>query len=315
MTTINFNEKLSILGGLRFENTTNEYKTLAEESVNKEKSDASYSNLLPSIHTTYRPKDNMNFRVAYSSGISRPDYKSLVPFEFRDDDDREISKGNPDLKSTVSNNFDLMFENYSAYLGLFTAGVFYKKMANIIVGTEVQETIDGEVYSVSMPINGDDDATVYGFEIALNHKLNFLNIPFLADFNIYANYTFTNSKFEVGGREVPLGFSPKHIVNLALMYDNPEIGLSFVISNNIRDDILIAVGSDKFRDIYYKKEYHLDISATQRIMKNLSLFLKLNNLTDQWENEAWGDPKESYSKLTQWAKFNSYGTLGLTYKM
>jgi len=314
MTTVNINEKLSVLTGLRFENTTNKYNTLAEESVNKEESDASYSNILPSAHFTYRSNEYTNFRLAYSTGISRPGYKSLTPYVFRDDDDREISKGNPDLKSTVSNNFDLMFENYSAYLGLFSAGVFYKKMANIVVGTEVRETIDGEVYNVSMPINGDDDATVYGFELALNHKLNFLNSPFLADFNIYANYTFTNSQFEVGGREVPLGFSPKHIVNLALMYDNPEIGLSFVISNNIRDDILIAVGSDKYTDVYYKKENHLDISVTKRIMKNLSLFLKLNNLTNQWENEAMGDPNESYSKWTQWAKFNSYGTLGLTYK-
>ncbi len=315
MATVNVSEKLSILAGLRFENTTNKYQTLSVISENQEESDASYLSLLPSIHTTYRFNDNMNFRVAYSSGISRPNYKSLVPVENRDDDDLEISRGNPDLEPTRANNFDLMFERYSAHLGLFSAGVFYKAMTDIIVVSEFKETIGDETYDVSKPINGDDDATVYGFEIALNQKLNFLNIPFLADFNIYANYTFTKSKFEVDDREVPLGFSPKHIANLALMYDNPEIGLSFVISNNIRDDILIAVGSDKFTDVYYEKEYHLDISVTQRIMNNLSLSIKLNNLTDQWENEAWGDPKESYSKWTQWAKFNSSGTLSLSYQL
>jgi outer membrane receptor for ferrienterochelin and colicin len=188
-------------------------------------------------------------------------------------------------------------------------------MAKNIIGSEESETIDGVVYDVKMKINGDDDATVYGIELAVNQSLNILNVPFLNYFSIYANYTFTNSQFEVDGREVPLGFSPKHIVNLALMYDNPEIGLSFVISNNIRDDILIAVGSDKYRDIYYKKEYHLDISVTKDVTDNLTLILQLNNLTDQWENEAWGDPSESYSKWTQWAKFNSYGTLGITYRM
>ena len=78
---------------------------------------------------------------------------------------------------------------------------------------------------------------------------------------------------------------------------------------------MIAVGSDKYRDIYYKKEYHLDISVTKDVTDNLTLILQLNNLTDQWENEAWGDPSESYSKWTQWAKFNSYGTLGITYRM
>ena len=174
---------------------------------------------------------NRNLRLAYSTGISRPNYKSLVPVEFRDDDDREISRGNPDLEPTSSNNFDIMFENYTSYLGLFSAGFYYKRMTNIIVNTSVIETLpfeDGtQVYDISMPINGDDDATIYGFELALNQKLNFLKIAFLSNFSIYANYTYTKAEVEVGGRKLPLGSSPEHIANFAIMYDNPEIGTSF----------------------------------------------------------------------------------------
>ena len=319
MSTFNFSEKLSVLAGLRFENTTDRYKTLAIASVDLGESNASYSDFLPSVHITYRFNENMHLRLAYSTGISRPNYVSLTPYEFRDDDAREISQGNPDLKAANSNNFDLMFENYGSYLSLFTAGVFYKMMSNVIVTSSTQQTLpfDGgtQVYEVTMPINGDEDATIWGAEIAVNQKLNFLGVPFLDNINIYANYTFTKSEFTVGGRQVPLGFSPEHIVNLAVMYDNPEIGTSVVISNNFRDDILIAVGSDKFSDVYYKAEYHLDISIKQRVIDKLSLFLQLNNLTDQFENECWGDPSQSYSKWTQWAKFGAYGTLGLSYKL
>ena len=319
MTTINFSQNLSMLVGLRFENTTNKYKTLAITSVNKAESKTSYSNILPSAHLTYRFNENMNLRFAYSTGISRPNYESLTPYEFRDDDAREISKGNPDLEPAKSHNFDLMFENYSSYLGLFSAGVYYKKMSNIVVSSQTLQTLPFEgstqQYEVTIPINGDEDAKIYGVELAVNQRLNFLGISFLDHFTIYTNYTYTKSEFKVGGRTVPLGFSPENIVNLALMYDNPDIGLSFMISNNFRDDILIAVGNDKFTDVFYKKEYHLDISITQKILSNLSLFLQLNNLTDQAENEAFGDPSESYSKWTQWAKFNSYGTLGISYKL
>ncbi|OGU35144.1 MAG: hypothetical protein A2068_04720 [Ignavibacteria bacterium GWB2_35_6b] len=319
MTTINFNEKLSVLAGLRFENTTNKYKSLAVESVNKGESDASYSNVLPSVHFTYRFTENTNLRLAYSMGISRPSYKALVPYEFRDDDAREISRGNPDLEPTNSNNFDLMFENYTSYLGLFSAGVFYKQMTNIIVGTTVFETHEFEgspqVYEVSKPVNGDNDATIYGLELAVNQRLNILGIPFLDNFSIYANYTYTKAEIEVGGRKLPLGSSPENIANFAIMYDNPKLGLSFVISNNFRDDILQSVGADKYTDSYFKKEYHLDISVTQRIMENLTLFLQLNNLTDQEEQQIFGDPSEGYSKMQQWAKFNSYGTLGISYKL
>jgi TonB-dependent receptor len=302
------------LAGLRFENTAIEYKTLAIESVNQNAAEASYSNILPSLHTTYRLDDNTNLRFAYSTGIARPNYTSLIPVEFRDDDDREISRGNPDLEPTNSRSFDVMFEKYSANLGLLSGGVFYKKLTDIIVGTEVREIIDGETYNVSMPINGDDDATVYGLELAVNQRLNILNVDYLNNFSVYANYTYTKSEAEVGGRTMPLTSSPENIVNVALMYDNPEMGLSFVISNIYRDAILGSVGKDKYNDAYYKGEYHLDISATKDITDNLSVTLQLNNLTDQEEHEVFGDPGEDYSVIRQWAKFNSYGTIGITYR-
>lgn len=319
MTTLNLTEKFTVLAGLRFENTQNNYKTLATGSVVQEPSDASYSNLLPSAHLTYRFNDRMNLRFAYSSGIARPDYVALVPYEFRDDDDREISRGNPDLNPTTSHNLDLMFENYTSSLGLFSAGIFYKKMTNIILNSTRTETLPYEggsqVYQITMPINADDDATVYGFELALNQRLNFLNVPFLNYFSIYANYTYTKAELKVDGRNLPMGYSPENIANLALMYDNPKIGLSFVISNNFRDDILQSVGDDQYTDSYFKREYHLDLSVRQRITKNLSAFLQLNNLTDQEERQYYGKPSEDYAKLQQWAKFNSYGTLGLSFKL
>jgi TonB-dependent receptor len=319
MTTLNLTEKFTILAGLRFENTQNKYKTLATESAVQETSDASYSNLLPSAHLTYRFNDRMNLRFAYSSGIARPDYIALVPYEFRDDDDREISRGNPDLNPTTSNNLDLMFENYTSSLGFFSAGIFYKKMSDIILNSTLTETMPYEggsqVYQINMPINADDDATIYGFELAVNQRLDFLNVPFLNYFSIYANYTYTKAELQVDGRDLPLGYSPENIANLALMYDNPKIGLSFVISNNFRDDILQYVGEDKYTDSYFKSEYHLDLSVKQRITKNLSAFLQLNNLTDQEERQYYGKPSEDYSRLQQWAKFNSYGTLGISFKL
>lgn len=316
MTTLNFTENFSVLAGLRFENTNNQYKSLALESANKNESDASYSNILPSVHFTYRFTDNMNLRLAYSSGIARPDYVSLVPFEFRDDDAREINKGNPDLEPTTSNNFDLMFERYTSALGFFSVGAFYKNMTNVIFNTSHIEMLEYEgqlqPYEVSMPINGDNDATIYGFELAFNQRLNFLNVPFLDYFSIYANYTYTKAEIEIDGRDLPLGLSPENILNIALMYDNPKIGLSFVIANNFRNDVLLSVGTDKYTDQYFASEYHLDISVRQRIAKNFSVFLQLNNLTDQKEEEYFGDPSNDYSRLQQWAKFNRYGSLGIS---
>jgi TonB-dependent receptor len=313
MTNVNVNNYFSVLAGVRFENTTTNYKTLFDESVNQEAAEASYSNILPSLHATYRFDNTTNLRFAYSTGIARPNYIALVPIELRDDDEREIKRGNPDLKPTTSNNFDLMFEKYSSNLGLLSGGVFYKKLSDIIASEKILETYDGQTYEVSTKING-DVATISGFELAINQRLNILNVPFLNNFSIYANYTYTKSEAEVKDRTMPLKSSPKNILNVALMYDNPELGLSFVVSNNYRDYILGSVGKDEFTDAYYDSEYHLDISATKDITDHLSVTLQLNNLTDQAEHEVFGEPSEDYSIIRQWAKFNSYGTLGLTYR-
>ncbi len=313
MTNVNVNNYFSVLAGVRFENTTTNYKTLFDESVNQEAAEASYSNILPSLHATYRFDNTTNLRFAYSTGIARPNYIALVPIELRDDDEREIKRGNPDLKPTTSNNFDLMFEKYSSNLGLLSGGVFYKKLSDIIASEKILETYDGQTYEVSTKING-DVATVSGFELAINQRLNILNVPFLNNFSIYANYTYTKSEAKVKDRTMPLKSSPKNILNVALIYDNPELGLSFVVSNNYRDYILGSVGKDEFTDAYYDSEYHLDISATKDITDHLSVTLQLNNLTDQEEHEVFGEPSEDYSIIRQWAKFNSYGTLGLTYR-
>ena len=109
-------------------------------------------------------------------------------------------------------------------------------MSDIVLSSTHNETLSynggSQVYEITMPVNGDNDATVYGFELAINQRLNFLNVSFLKDFSIYANYTYTKAEIEIDGRDLPLGYSPKHIANFALMYDNPGIGLSVVVSNN-----------------------------------------------------------------------------------
>lgn len=319
MTTLNFSDKFSLLTGLRFEHTNNQYLSLAKTSVNKNKSNTSYDNFLPSAHLTYKLTKKMNLRLAYSTGLARPDYVSLVPYEFRDDEAREINRGNPALKPTNSNNIDLMFEYYSSGLDFISAGFFYKNMKNIITNSVINEDLPFEggtqTYEISTPINGDNNANVYGAEVAFNQRLDFFNASFFNNFILYGNYTFTIAEMDVNGRKIPLGYSPKNIANLALMYDNPKVGLSVVVSNNFRDDILLSVGKDETRDSYFKKEYHLDISARQKITKQVSLFVELNNLTDQQEVQYYGKPSKDYARLQQWAKFNSYGTLGVTFKL
>ena len=316
MFTFNFGPKFVLLGGARIEHTQNKYRSLyaASDNLDTDKVTSDYTNILPSVHVTYKPTDKINLRLAYSTGLSRPSYLSLVPVELEtevSDNLIEISKGNPDLKPTTSNNFDFMFERYTNHLGLLSSGAFYKRLSDVISSYTHRETdSQGVTEEITMPQNR-DHASVMGFEVAFNQRLRFINAAILKDLTVYGNYTFTHSKYEVDGRNLPLGSSPKNVFNLALMYDNNKSGWSFVVSNVFRDAILTAEGDTKYQDEYYGKEYHLDVSIGKKISKSFNVLLQINNLTDQNEKEYLGDPSKSYSRKLQWEKYNASGMFTL----
>jgi len=307
MSALNWTQRFTTLVGVRYEHTRNEYShfTAPEKAV------SSYNNILPSVHFTYKLDYNTNVRLALTTGLSRPSYTALVPSNVIDEDDKEISRGNPNLKPVEAKGVDLLFERFTSGLGLISAGFFAKRLTNPLAKTEFTETYMGEPYQVTMPINGDGTADIYGLEFAFNQRLSFLGIELLNQFSIYTNYTYTHSESNFGDRKLPLSSNPKHVANFAIMYDNPEIGLSFAITNVYRSALIKSVGTNERTDVWYDAEYHLAISATQRITKNISVFIALNNLTNQPEQERFGDPTSDYWRPHQIETYGFWANGGL----
>ena len=72
-------------------------------------------------------------RGSFTQTLSRPKYSALVPSVNIKRSDNEITIGNPELKPTVSYNFDLSADYYFRSIGLISAGIFYKKIDDFIV--------------------------------------------------------------------------------------------------------------------------------------------------------------------------------------
>lgn len=307
MATLNWSESFTSLVGARFEQTNNEY----EHVTAPEASDSDYNNILPSLHLTYRLDDNTNLRLAATTGLGRPNYTALVPREVVDEDDGVIDRGNPDLDPATSLGGDLFFEHYSSGLGLLSVGGFFKTIKDPLSGSSFTETRGGDDFRVSQPING-EDADLWGFEIAFNQQLDFLGLSFLQWFSIYANYSFTDTKANFTDREdLPLPGSPAHTANLALMYDNTELGLSLALTNNYRSKFLRDVGGGERSDVWIDEEIHLDFAANQTLSEQFAIFLQLNNITDQEEKEILGDPGEDFARVQQTEGYGIFGSLGV----
>ncbi|WP_276165428.1 TonB-dependent receptor [Zobellia alginiliquefaciens] len=319
--SLGLTEKLSLVTGVRFESTNNKYSAIRADDFNTV-NEFTYSNLLPSAQFKYNFDDNTLMRLAYSSGFTRPPFSALIPGPDNiDRDSRRITRRNPELEPSTVNNFDFIFEKYSNNLGVFTVGLFGKFVDNQIQTQRSFTDFEGDLYTVFQSING-ENAKAMGVEVSLVHK--FLNdgVPFLKWFGVSTNYTYayTEQKIstivddEVVNRTLPFE-SPKNIFNLGLFYENPKIGLTFTASGVYRDAILIDLGDNELTDFYFGDEFHLDISASQRITKKLSAFVQVNNITDQDEREFFGDPNEDFSRIHQTEGYGFWGSVGLKYEL
>jgi TonB-dependent receptor len=313
MVTVHLTDRLSALVGGRFEDTSNDYTQPNPETQDTPLTgEGGYNNFMPSAHLTFRPDDSNVVRAAFTTGIARPSYESLIPRRVVDEDDRTIRYGNPDLEPRTAWNLDLMYERYTSNLGVLGAGLYYKSFDAFHTTRVFDEEINGEVYTASQTIMGDGTATYAGIELSAQQRLAGFS-SMLSDVSLFANYNYTWSEGDVGGRTVELTNSPEHIANLSLIYDNADMGLSFVVAANYRDALLIGVTGDERTDVYFEDEFHLEFSAAKKLTRQLTLSTQVSGLTAQREREVLGDPSESFSRVLQWEEYGPTGTINLQY--
>jgi len=286
-----FGKNLMVSAGLRVEKTKINYtgyridieKATSLADVETLKATTDYRNILPSIILKYDFSKNKILRFAYTNTIARPNYYDLVPYQSINSEDLEFEEGNPALKATKSMNLDIMYEHYFSSVGILSMGAFYKKLDNWIYDYRSDNYVDnafkGEVFEYKQPRNG-REAQLYGFEFALQRKLNFLP-GFFRNLNVYLNYTYTHSKTDgIEGRgDVALAGAVDNMFNASLAYEKG--GFSLRGSLNYAGDYIDEYGDTSFKDSYYDKQLFLDVNASYKISEGLYLFTEFKNLTNQ----------------------------------
>ncbi len=293
MTNQNLSDKLSVLFGLRVENTSITAKANRildeEEVVGEITEESSYTNVLPGVHFKYNISDNTILRLAWTNTLARPNYVDLTPSLDVVTGDEEIFVGNPSLDPTTSMNFDLMAEHYFQSVGLISGGLFHKSINDFIYTFQGETTDDSfgagtEGFDLFQPLNG-DDATVFGAEVAFQRQLDFLP-GFLKNLSLYVNYTYLTSsadgiRNEDGDErdDVDLPNTAPNMFNSSLGYADKKF--SARLSLNFSDAYVDEVGGNAFEDRYYDQQLFLDFNASYAINKNLSIYADLNNITNQ----------------------------------
>lgn len=264
------------------------------------KGSSKYTNFLPGLHLRYEGFNNMVIRGAWSNTIGRPNFDDLAPNAEINTPDRKVSAGNPDLDPYEASNLDLMVDYYLPGAGIFSAGVFYKKIDNYIV--DFTTTTDPEFvgFEVERAING-DDAHVFGLELNWEQQLGEWT-SVLGGFLIGANATFLDTEFEINkrpGETFQLPRASEEVFNLYIGYERGRF--SGRLSSNWRSEFLEELGDSKDFDIYVANHNQWDLTLAYRIRPGIEIVAEIANITDE--------PLEVYqgSKGNNF-QFEEYGT-------
>jgi TonB-dependent receptor len=277
--------------------------------ITPNRQNSGYFNALPSVQAQYQLERNTNLRLNFSQGVARPNIGDLVPTTIVDPNANPfpgvVTQGNPNLKPTKANNYDILIEHFFQPLGILQGGYFYKQLSDPIYATAstIPAGQPNAGLRLQQSING-PSAHIQGIEVSWEQRFSFLP-GLLNGFGVSANYSYTQSGVTFpttfdGGRidNAPLQRQAPNTWNAGFTYDKSRFSMRFAASHNDaniqfynyshvdaatdKDPILGLKGPGG--DVYFFAHTQFDIQGSYRIRKGLYFQASGLNLS----NEVFG---------------------------
>ncbi|MGH2664649.1 TonB-dependent receptor [Flavobacterium sp.] len=308
MGTYTISDKLTLLGGIRAENTTTKVSgyNVVNGDLLKVQNKKEYLAVLPMIHVKYSPTNDMNLRFAATRTFARPNYGDITPGGSYVEADNEFKGGNPSLNPTYSLNFDLMGDYYFSNVGTINVGLFYKSITDPIFQDTYRASYNGNTgVEFSTPNNG-DNAWIGGFEAGITKRFDFLP-GFLKYFGTQLNTTLMTSEMtKPSGRNVNLPYQAKQIYNAQLFFEKG--GCNVRLAFNHKGKYAIAYGESDIDDVYYGKYSSLDLGLQVKLTKHISIYTDINNILNEPLIYHYGASEDRPKQVEYYGIKGSFGT-------
>jgi hypothetical protein len=270
--------------------------------------------ILPSVNGTYNLiNDTLKLRVGYSRTIARPTFRELAPFTSFDFVGGNVYVGNPDLKRTLIDNFDIRLEFYPTYKENISIGVFSKNFTN-----PIERAFNPEAANAELTWRNVNQAKVYGFEIEFAKYLGTGNI--LKNLKVGGNLTYVKSIVEIPEKELIVikaqqpnaketremfGQAP-YIINTFINYRNKKSGLVANLNFGVSGKQISVVTIGATPNIYQQPRPLLGFNISKEI-KQITVKFSAANLL----NSAY---LSTYSFKNQDYIYSNY-TIGRTFSL
>jgi TonB-dependent receptor len=263
-----------------------------------------YTDVLPSLNLRLHVTPQLQIRFAASKAVVRPTMVQMQPyttlgFNFTSGATSPTAAwatgtgGNPNLRPTKANQFDLSAEWYFAPTGSLTLAVFRKEISDYIyTGTNMERfTQNGQTvdFAVTRYYNG-SEGSVQGFEIGYQQFYDFLPGA-LSGLGAQANYTFIDNEgganapasvfdgtqVAASNAKLPIEGMSGRSYNVAVMYE--KYGISARLAYNWRQRYLLTSSAANVNAPVWSRDYgQLDGSIFYSINKQYKIGVQATNI-------------------------------------
>ena len=261
--------KLALNLGLRIEDATQLINYTDPITTQPVTATIEETEFFPSVIAKYNLTEDKIARFSFSRTISRPDFRELALFEYRENFGAFRTVGNPDLENGINYNIDLRFEKISQGGNLIAVGAFGKTLQNPIVQTVVAGSNPLKSFA-----NG-DRATVLGLEFEVRQNLG-LWIENLSNFSFNSNLSVLHSQIQIGDAGTASnstrrleGASP-FLLNTDITYSDytANMDYEFTLAYNVFGRRLSNIGALGLGDIFELPVNTLNFNASANFGKD-----------------------------------------------
>lgn len=311
MVDLPLTDRLSVIGGARFESTEIGIVNFPEEfafwvppdgdsqiGLLPGEADVEFEqdDVLPAVGLEFLATDTVTLRASYSETVARQTFKELTPILQQEYQGAPIFIGNPELGMSAITNYDLRADWTPQPGALLSGSWFYKDVEDPI--EYVQKLTNS--FSYTTPRNY-PEGTLTGFELEGRQELGRLFEPLgkLGTWNLGANATLIESNVKLPQDEIDdfnspgilaptterdMTNAPEYLFNIYLAYDHERTGTQLALFYTVQGDTLVegagVSGQNFVPDVYATTFDTLNFTATQKLGKHFLLQFQAKNLTN-----------------------------------
>ena len=292
MVELALTPRIGFVGGARVERS--ELEVAYQDVLGSEgTATPSFTDVLPSAALNIDLTETQKLRISASRTLARPEYREIAPICYRAGLGEEQRCGNPDLRRTLIQNYDVRWEHYPRSGEMLAVAVFAKRFQD-----PIEPRYQGRSGTNSLWFQNAESAVNYGLEVEAMRNLSFI-AQRLDVLSVFANATLMKSEVTTGTEGDPkrrmTGQAP-YVVNTGVTWAAPGGGTSATVLFNVVGERIINArpSGQTVLDMVEQPRPTLDVSLRFPVPGGMNGKLDLKNLLDSPYEVKQGELQRTY---------------------